>query len=137
MGEDGEKDGQSWPGQEKARYGLVNFERRRYPRFSIDLPIEYLRLPSSEKRQARVSNISEGGLMIYVPEKLEIGQQLRVKIFFLVEPNLTAMEVIGEVVWIDLSLEEGNEYRSGLKFIEVSPDDLGKLKNFLQNLAKI
>lgn len=137
MGQNGEKDGQSLSGQEKARYGLVNFERRRYPRFSIDLPIEYYRLPSSEKKQARVSNISEGGIMIYVPEKLEIGQQLRVKIFFLAEPNLTAMEVIGEVVWIDLSLEEGNEYRSGLKFIEVSADDLGRLKNFLHHLAKI
>ncbi len=137
MGENGEKDGQGLPAQEKASYGLVNFERRRYPRFSIDLPIEYYRLPSSEKRQARVSNISEGGIMIYVPEKLQIGQQLRVKIFFLAEPNLNAMEVIGEVVWIDLCLEEGKEYRSGLKFIEVSADDLRRLKNFLHDLAKI
>lgn len=137
MGQNGKKDSQSLPAQEKASYGLVNFERRRYPRFSIDLPIEYYRLTSSEKRQARVSNISEGGLMIYVPEKLEIGQQLRVKIFFLAEPNLTAMEVIGEVVWVDLCLEEGNEYRSGLKFIEVSADDLRRLKNFLHDLAKI
>lgn len=137
MGQNGEKDSQSLPAQEKARYGLVNFEKRRYPRFSIDLPIEYYRLPSSEKRQARVSNISEGGIMIYVPEKLEIGQQLRVKIFFLAEPNLAAMEAIGEVVWIDLCLEEGNEYRSGLKFIEVSADDLRRLKNFLHDLAKI
>lgn len=137
MGQNGKKDSQSLAAQEKASYGLVNFERRRYPRFSIDLPIEYYRLPSSEKRQARVSNISEGGIMIYVPEKLEIGQQLRVKIFFLAEPNLTAMEVIGEIVWIDLCLEEGNEYRSGLKFIEVSADDLRRLKNFLHDLAKI
>lgn len=137
MGQNGEKDRQSLSAEEKVHYGLVNFERRRYPRFSIDLPIEYYRLPSSEKRQARVSNISEGGIMIYVPEKLEIGQQLRVKIFFLAEPNLTAMKVIGEVVWIDLCLEEGNEYRSGLKFIEVSADDLKRLKNFLHDLAKI
>lgn len=137
MGHNGEKDDQSLSAQKKASYGLVNFERRKYPRFSIDLPIEYYRLPSAEKRPARVSNISEGGLMIYVPEKLTIGQQLRVKIFFLAEPNLAAMEAIGEVVWIDLCLEEGNEYRSGLKFIEVSPDDLKRLKNFLHNLAKI
>lgn len=137
MGHNGEKDDQSLPAQKKASYGLVNFERRRYPRFSIDLPIEYYLLPSPEKRQARVSNISEGGIMIYVPEKLAIEQQLQVKIFFPTEPNLTTMEVIGEVVWIDLCLEEGNEYRSGLKFIEVSPDDLKRLKNFLHDLAKI
>ncbi len=137
MGQNGEKDDQGKPVQEKARYGLVNFERRRYPRFSIDLPIEYFRIPSPEKKQARTGNISEGGIMIYVPEKLEIGQQLRVKIYFLADPSLTAMEVIGEVVWIDLCLEDGNEYRSGLKFIEVSPDDLSRLKDFLHNLAKI
>ncbi len=137
MGQNGEKDDQGTPVQEKGRYGLVNFERRRHPRFSIDLPIEYFRMPSPEKKQARASNISEGGIMIYVPERLEIGQQLRVKIYFLADPSLTAMEVIGEVVWIDLCLEEGNEYRSGLKFIEVSPDDLSILKDFLHNLAKI
>ncbi len=137
MGQNGERDGQSWPTPEKASYGLVNFERRRYPRFSIDLPIEYYRLPSPEKKQGRVSNISEGGIMIYLPEKLDIGRQLRVKVFFPAESNLTAMEVIGEVVWIDICLEEGNEYRCGLKFIEVCPDDLKRLKNFLHDLAKI
>jgi c-di-GMP-binding flagellar brake protein YcgR len=94
-------------------------------------------LPSLEKKPARVSNISEGGIMIYLPEKLHMGQQLRAKVFFPAESNLTAIEVIGEVVWIDICLEEGNEYRCGLKFIEVAPDDLKRLKNFLHNLAKI
>jgi hypothetical protein len=27
----------------KLRYGTVNFERRRYPRINVDLPIEYAR----------------------------------------------------------------------------------------------
>jgi len=31
----------------KPRYGTVNLERRKHPRFSVDLPIEYYRIDSS------------------------------------------------------------------------------------------
>lgn len=137
MEDNGEKGGQELTEKKKASYGLVNFERRKYPRFSIDLPIEYFCLNLPERRQARASNISEGGLMVYLPEKMDIGQQLRVKIFFPAVPSLAAVEIIGEVVWIDISLTENGEYRCGLKFIEVSSEDLRDLRNFLNNLARI
>lgn len=121
----------------KASYGLVNFERRRYPRFSIDLPIEYYRLNLKEKRQGRAGNISEGGLMVYFPERMDIGQQLRIKVFFPNEAKLVSLELVGEVVWVDIPLGNEVEPRCGLKFIEVSPEDLKRLRDFLNNLTKI
>jgi hypothetical protein len=58
----------------KPRYGAVNFERRKYPRFNVDLPIEYYRIDSSIGQTGKALNISEGGLLIYFPEQMEIGQ---------------------------------------------------------------
>jgi len=56
----------------KARYGTVNFEKRKHPRFSVDLPVEYSRANLSADH-GRVMNASEGGLLLYLPEQMEIG----------------------------------------------------------------
>jgi len=48
----------------KPCYGTLNFEKRRYPRFSVDLPVEYTRKDLVFK-QGRVINASEGGLLVY------------------------------------------------------------------------
>ena len=127
------KDGKPEP---KRRYGVINFERRKYPRFTVDLPIEYDPLDPSAVHQGRASNASEGGLEIYFPEALQIGQLLRVKLFFSPGPELTTVEAVVEVVWRDLHLGEGwGDYRTGVKFVEVASEDLAKLKDFLKSLA--
>ena len=52
-------------------------ERRRYPRFSVDLPMKYTRtkLYSRYGKYGRVVNASEGGLLAHLPEETEVGQQ--------------------------------------------------------------
>ena len=60
----------------KLRYGAVNFEKRKHPRFNFDLPIEYSRTDLFVKH-GRAVNVSEGGLLLYLPEQMEIGQHLR------------------------------------------------------------
>ena len=65
----------------KPRYETLNYENRRYPRFSVDLPVEYTREDLIVK-QGRVINASEGGLLVYFPEQMEIGQLLRLNPFF-------------------------------------------------------
>ena len=119
----------------KPRYGTVNFEKRKYPRFSIDLPAEYSRTDLSVK-QGRAINASEGGLLLYLPEQVEIGQCLKLKLFFSVGFELKAIEAIVEVVWVDIHLgEDWGDYRTGVRFIEISPEDVGKLMNFLRSLS--
>ena len=121
----------------KPRTGIVSFERRRYPRFNVDLPIEYYRIDESTNYNGRALNISEGGLLIYFPEQIEIGQHLRLKLFFILGSDLNTVEALIEVVWIDIHLnEDRSNYRSGVKFIDISPEDMGKLKIFLKGLSQ-
>jgi c-di-GMP-binding flagellar brake protein YcgR len=121
----------------KSHVGVVNLERRRNPRFSIDLPIEYQLIPPTFRDTGRVLNASEGGLLVYLPQQVEIGQHLKIKLFFASGPHLNSIEVVAEVVWIDIHLgKEWGDYRCGVKFIDISSDDLSKLKNFLKSLLE-
>lgn len=123
--------------ESKPRIGVVSFERRKYPRFNIDLPIEYYRIDSPIGSAGRARNISEGGLLIYFPERLEIGQHLKLKLFFTLGSDLHSMEVVGEVVWVDIHLGEGwGDYKSGVKFIDTPQEDMTKLKDFLKRLSQ-
>ncbi len=121
----------------KSRVGVVNLERRRNPRFSIDLPIEYQLIPPTFSDTGRVLNASEGGLLVYLPQQIEIGQHLKIKLFFASGPHLNSIEVVAEVVWIDIHLgKEWGDYRCGVKFIDISSDDLTQLKKFLKSLLE-
>ena len=123
--------------QKKPQYGLVNFERRRSPRFSVDLPIEYSLLDSSEKNRGLAENASEGGLMLFLGQKLEVGQDLRIKIFFHSDPLLQSIEVIARVVWTELAFGKEGDCRCGVKFQDIPLDGLAKLRTFLDHLSTI
>jgi c-di-GMP-binding flagellar brake protein YcgR len=115
----------------KPRYGIANFERRTYRRFPMHLPIEYYRANSPVNRTGHTLDASEGGLQILFPEEMEVGQNLKVKLFFSAETGLNTIEMIVEVVWINTQLAEGEKhYRSGVKFTNISQDNMTKLKEF-------
>jgi c-di-GMP-binding flagellar brake protein YcgR len=121
----------------KPRVGIVNFERRGYPRFTVDLPIEYYQINAPINHTGRATNASEGGLLVYLPEKMEIGQHLRLKLFFASGSELNTIEMLAEVVWRDIHLGKGGgDYRCGVKFVDISTEDLDRLKNFLMSLSK-
>ena len=121
----------------KRRYGTVDFERRKYPRVKLSLTVEYSRIDSSMKKTGRTSNASEGGLEIYLPEQVEVGDQLKLKVFFSCGDELKSVDAVAEVVWTDLRLGEAwGEYRAGVKFVEISSDELDKLKDFLISFTK-
>jgi c-di-GMP-binding flagellar brake protein YcgR len=127
------KNGEKEP---KPRYGTVNFEKRKHPRFNVDLPIEYYRIDSSVSHAGRGLNISEGGLLIYFPEQMDVSQYLRMKLFFSLGSELNTIEVLAEVVWMDIHLDkELGDYRCGVRFIDISPEDMTKLKNFLRSFS--
>ncbi len=121
----------------KPRVGIVSFEKRGHPRFSVDLPIEYKQVNSSAGHAGRVFNASEGGLLVYLPEKMEIGQRLQLRLFFVSGSQMNTIEMLAEVVWRDVHFgKEWGDYRSGVKFVEISTDDLNSLKNFLRSLSE-
>jgi c-di-GMP-binding flagellar brake protein YcgR len=119
----------------KPRYGTVNFEKRRHPRFNVDLPIEYAR-SDLVVNHGEALNVSEGGLLVYLPEKMEVGQHLSLKLFFSSGFEFNTIETLVQVVWMDIHLgEDWGDYRAGVKFVDISPRDLEKLKFFLRSLS--
>ncbi len=120
----------------KTRYGTVNFEKRRHPRFNVDLPVEYGRTELSIQH-GRVFNLSEGGLLLYLPELIEIGEHLVLKLFLPSGSKLQTSEILVQVVWVDMRLEnEWGDYRTGVRFADISLDDVDDLRNFLRNLFR-
>jgi len=117
----------------KPRIHFIDSESRRYPRFDIQLPIEYYRIKSSI---THTGNIGEGGLLIYFPEETDVSQHIGLKLFFSLGCELNTIKVLGEVVWTDNHLSEDREYYPyGVKFVDISPKDDTILKNFLRSLS--
>ena len=128
-----EKEGE----KNQSRYGTVNFEKRQHPRFSVDLPVEYYKIGSPIKHNGRAMNASEGGLLLYFSEPLQIGLYLRLKLFLSAHFTLSAIEMTTDVVWTDIHLGEGwGNYRTGVRFFDISPEDMSKLKKFLLGLSE-
>ncbi len=77
-------------------------EKRKSPRYGI-ASIANISFPdSSEKIEAFISSISQGGIGIYSQYKLEIGRDIDVRISFLqTNGNEEITEIIpGRVVWV-------------------------------------
>ena len=114
-------------------------ERRKYPRFFVDLPIKYTRtkLYSRYGKYGRVVNASEGGLLAHLPEETEIGQQLALQLFFSSRSELDILETSVRVVWTNIHVRKdlGWDYRTGLSFMGVSPDNLTRFKDYLMGFA--
>lgn len=121
-------------GGEKQRIGVARFEERKYPRFLLNLPIEYSRIKGVQKEAGYTVNASQGGLMVTLSEKLEVGELLKIKVFFSFGPEMNSIETLSRVVWINRG-EREEEYRTGVQFLEISPEDQNRLANFLQKLA--
>ena len=119
----------------KPRYGSVNFEKRKHPRFCVDLPVEYRRADLPVE-QGRAINASEGGLLLYLPEQMGMGIHLRLKVFFTMGSELNVIETVVEVVWVQMYMEKDRgDYPTGVRFVEISAEDVGKLTNFLKSLS--
>ena len=118
----------------KPRFGIANFEKRRHPRFLLNLPVEYYRINSNFHSIGSTFNASEGGLMVKLPERMDIGQYLRLKLFFSIALGVESIEALSQVVWVD-DLSQGDGYRYGVRFVAISSEDMSRLKTFLKKLS--
>ncbi len=125
--------------RENRKFGIVNFERRKNARFSVDLPVEYFQIKETPQPpgSGHTGNASEGGLMLFLSEKLEVGQNLKVKLYFTAEPGLDSIEALAQVVWTELPFVKDGDYRYGVKFLEITPGDMTRLKKFLEELTHL
>jgi c-di-GMP-binding flagellar brake protein YcgR len=121
----------------KPNFGTVNFERRKHPRFSVDLPVEYRKIANPKSRPAHTGDLSEGGLLLYISEPFEIGQELTLKLFFTSGGKLNFVNAHAQVVWKDIRNENEGSYRIGVKFVGISSEDLIFLKGFVNDLMML
>lgn len=118
------------------RIGVSDMERRRSQRFKVDLPLDYARVKKMRLRAGLAGDASEGGLMIYLQERMKIGTRLYVALLFSLGFELTGVKALSQVIWKDAGLEEGwGRYRYGLKFLQIADEDLRKLKQLRADLA--
>jgi c-di-GMP-binding flagellar brake protein YcgR len=117
--------------------GVFAIERRKHERFDVEFPLDYSRIDDKEKYDGLVANASEGGILVYLPERLEMGEMLRIKIFIAKELELNTVNVIAKVVWYDwVARERWGQYRYGLQFQSIYKGDFTKLKDLFREIGK-
>ena len=109
-------------------------ERRRCPRISMDLPIEYRVINASHAHGGLAVNASEVGILINSIKNIPIGSKLTIAIIYPKEFELSHFEVLAEIIWKDFYWEEDwEEYRYGLNFIKMLEEEQWKLKQLLSS----
>jgi len=120
----------------KLRSCMPPLERRKCPRFDVDLPVRYNEMNSSMSRNGRVMNLSESGMLIQSHDQMEIGHHLKSTFSLVRGSEFCTIEMLAEVVWRDICMSEAwGDYRCGLKFLDISAGDKNRLNNFLMTLS--
>jgi c-di-GMP-binding flagellar brake protein YcgR len=126
-------------GKDKSKFkeGTFIVERRKHPRIRVQLPLDYSLADSEQSYGGIVSNASEGGLLVYLPEAIKIGTLLAIEILFVKGLELNTIKATTKVVWFDLAAKKAwGEYRYGLEFQTFQEGDLQKLKTLLKEVGK-
>jgi c-di-GMP-binding flagellar brake protein YcgR len=107
-------------------------EKRRHPRFYLNLPIEFRVMDAPSVHGAMIVNASETGLLIQSTSNLSVGTRLNIAVLFSKEFELANFEVSAEVVWTKIYSDERQKmYQLGLRFIKISEENRQKLKYLL------
>ena len=121
----------------QTKMGVLAIEKRKYPRFSVELPLDYSRVDGKETLGGMVANASEGGLLVYLPERIEIGASFKIAIFYVRGLELDTIKAVAKVVWCDLAARESwGEHRYGLQFQSIDENDFNRLTALLKEVGK-
>ena len=112
-------------------------EKRKYPRFNVDLPVMYTRSNLSF-RYGRAVNASQSGLLVYLREEMGVGERLTLKLFFPSPSEFNTLEMFVQVVWKDVHLRKDWtwDYRTGVRIVDVSLENMTKLRDLLVSSAE-
>jgi c-di-GMP-binding flagellar brake protein YcgR len=118
-------------GISQSKEGIFIVERRKYPRFRVDLPLGYS-VESVEHHGGVASNASKGGLLVYLSEAIFVGSLLNIEILFSKGSGLNSISATARVVWSGLAPKEiCGEYKYGLKFESFQEGNFPKLRKLL------
>ena len=118
------------------RKGMTK-ERRRHPRLYFKLPMSYSRSNNKDPYGGIVGNASEGGILVYLPEKLNSGEVLKIEILFAKGWELNTVRGIAKIIWSDLAARKSKKvHRYGLQFQFFNKRNLQKLIILLKEASR-
>ncbi len=121
----------------ESKKGVLAIERRKHPRFFVELPLDYSRKRNKGDFGGIIQNASEEGVLVYLPEKLDLGELLKIEIYFAKGLELNTIQGIAKVVWTDLAARESwREHRYGLQFQSIQKRTLQRLKGLLKEVGE-
>ena len=121
----------------RVKKDVQGVEKRKHTRISVELPVDYSRPNGKEVYGGIVANASEGGVLVYLPERLEIGAVLKVEILYAKGLELNTIKAIAKVVWGDLATRETwGEHQYGLQFQYIDEEDFNRLVSLLKEVRK-
>jgi len=109
-------------------------EKRRFIRFEINLEVDYIvkKEPRVEKKGA-TKDICAGGINLLTDEKLEVGEEVELKMFL--SKALNPAHLNGVVVWSkDDSSGEKLSHSAGIEFKAIEEDNKNSFLKFLCDL---
>ena len=122
--------------------GLMDMEilksyQRKHPRLIVELPFDYSCTDREGKYRGVATNVSEGGLLVYLSELIPKGAILKVVILCVKGSECNTIKSMAKVVWGDLAAEvTRGKYRYGLKFESFNRKSLNTFNILLKEVAK-
>jgi c-di-GMP-binding flagellar brake protein YcgR len=110
-------------------------ERRKYPRKTVDLPVT-VRLPLGRDQNARMADLSLGGMLFLCEDKPEINSEIDLCFtlpFFHISPDLRIVANVTHVVEVNVtpSTQPDYHYMVGVQFKNLLENDLATLDKFM------
>ncbi len=110
--------------------------RRRYVRVPDRAQISYEVIPSSKIETYVTKNISQSGIKLLVHNHIPKGSHLKIRLILPAIPF--SFETVVKVVWITaLPSYKKEEYEVGVSFIDIPPDAVTHLINYIKACTNI
>ena len=116
--------------------GIAILERRKQPRRRVELSFDYSPLVEREDHGGTLADANEGGLQVYLPEKLQVGDLFKIKIFAPAKSEVETVQAIAKVVWASRTKGRSGKYRYGLQLQSFFKGDLNKYRALLNEVEE-
>ena len=108
-------------------------ERRRYPRLSAAVDIQYRLQPSAAAYgNGSTANISAVGICLILYEEPKIGAILELNVNL--PDGAPAIKTKGKVIWVksfDVANENRTRFDAGIAFLDLSENDKNRISNYV------
>lgn len=110
-------------------------ERRKHPRYFVDLPADCYVIRNKRKGPIQVGiaeNAGIGGISVYLNDRVSSGNQLIIELYYRDDYKFSSLKILTEVVW-NSEEREAPGYKHGLKLLRLENGGNMKLQSLLKH----